>query len=159
MYAIQEITTFLFAYNVLYVATIIGFDADSYVTLESDKGVHVCLAVLNNLFQSRDSIDLIILTSNKSAGMCRMCVVSGIISFYNLAAVEEDYTNCDVFHEFNTSSQHYCFNIEVIDDNEVEQTEDFYLTVHVISSSFPVHIDPGRSNGSVTIVDDDGIKL
>lgn len=74
----------------------------------------------------------------------------------NLAAVGEDYTNHRIFHEFNTSSSQHCFNVEIINDDEIELTEDFGLTVHVLSSYVPVLIDPGKKSASVMIMDDDG---
>ena len=73
-----------------------------------------------------------------------------------MAATGQDYNDQVIYYEFNISSGH-CFNVEIIDDDVVEPIEDFGLSVHVISSLFPVLVDQEKRNTSIIIVDDDGM--
>ena len=51
--------------------TIIGFESGTYIALEAEESVLVCLQVLNEIdghfHQANDSVNLIILSANMSA--------------------------------------------------------------------------------------------
>ena len=64
---------------------------------------------------------------------------------------------------FSTMQPKQCFNVTIIDDMEVELSEDFFATLTLIPSSLTT-VDPNRTtidplNATVSIMDNDVRKL
>ena len=135
---------------------VVGLEQTFYSTPEDGGAVEVCVVVYMPDIDCPIKFPFTVLLSTEeiSAGNAPICV--SIHSLYITTESPMDYSSAiNTIVQFNECERRSCINIPIMDDEVLENTEYFNLTLERNGLHERIQLDP--TDGLVQITDSDGI--